>query len=186
MKYVGKRYIACDLKTINKVLKHTEKVGGAYFFVPYERSIHESVKNNSFIEDGLRFIKVTTKYEGRVSTYVFDKTTGKKEDAIQGCNAGISAWICMCKMVGKGNIHRIVSEEDLETGKNVKPFSTSPFIWWSEKYNRTEQKAIDYDMNSAYAYAMLGDMPDTKGVSNVDILCYNSDLYCIYTNYSGE
>lgn len=176
MSFFRKRYIACDLNTINKVIKHTKDIGGAFFFVPFEPSIHGSIKNNMFIEDGMRFIRATAKYDGRVSTYVFDKTTGKKEDAVQGCDAGMSAWICLCKMVGKENIHRIVNEEDLETGKNVKPFSTSPFIWWSEKYDRTEQQAIDYDMNSAYAYAMLGDMPDTKGVSSVDIVCYNSGI----------
>ena len=42
------------------------------------------------------------------------------------------------------------------------PFSASPFLWKNEKYEGTRQKAIGYDLNSSYSYAMIKDMPDTS------------------------
>lgn len=40
--------------------------------------------------------------------------------------------------------------------------SASPILWYNPKFERTWQKAICYDRNSAYSYAMLQPMPDTS------------------------
>lgn len=172
-----KAYRPVTMGDMNKIIVSIKAKAGKFYMNEYNKDIHGGIKNNAFVEDGLRFLKITCSYKGKVASYVMDKTTGRKEDAVQGCNIGAAAWMCLCKMCGKENIHRVVQYEDFdEDGKCRVPFSASPFIWYSEEYNGTEQEAIDYDMNSAYAYAMLGDMPDTRNVNKANLPCYNQGI----------
>lgn len=169
-----KAYKPVNLKEANSILSYVKKVGGYIRLGEYIPAIHGSLKNNCYIEDGMRFIYMTCRYKGKVATYVFDKITASKKEAGRVCALGMKAYNCLLKFVDKQFLRSIVRPENMVEGnKNILPFSTSPFLWFNEKYNRQESDAISYDMNSAYSYAMLGDMPDTSEVKSVDIKCYN-------------
>ena len=162
---------------MNQIFRYVASLGGAFYFREFVKELDESLKYNCYIVDGLRFLKATCRYKGKVATYVCDKTLGTKEGAKKGCSMGLMAYYSLLKFVKKEDIHPIVKEEDFtDDGKNLLPFSTSPFIWWSQEYNHTENFAYDYDMNSAYSTAMLGDMPDTSKVTSVDITSFNMGI----------
>lgn len=176
-RFKRKAFIPVNLKMANDILNNTKKIGGQFKLTPYIKALHKKIGNNCFIEDGLRFLKLTCKYKGKVATYIFDKVSGKKEEASSMCSIGMKAYGCLQRFTKGQAINKIVKEEDFnDLGKNCFPFATSPFLYFNEKYNETEQEAIGYDMNSAYSYAMLGKMPDTSNLTTVKIRCYNNGI----------
>lgn len=179
-RFSRKAFIAVNLTTANNILNYVKSVGGNFKLSPYIHTIHKSIGNNCFIEDGMRFIKLTCRYKGKIATYVFDKVNGTKEEANNLCAIGMKAFTCLQRFTKGKEIPKIVKEEDFnEFGKNIYPFATSPFMYFNEKYNETEQDAIGYDMNSAYSYAMLGPIPDTSMLTSAKIRCYNSGIVAV-------
>lgn len=139
----------------------------------------EGQKNTAFIEDGMRFLRITCHWNGKMATFVFDKAKDDRHEAKRQCSSGMDAFMLLRKTLGKTKnalLPRIVKEEDLELGKNIYPFSASPLLYCNPKYNGTEQEAWGYDMNSAYAYAMLGEMPDTRGYEDIHAPSYNPGI----------
>ncbi len=174
-----KAFEPINFKEANELLNTVKRVGGKIFLCDFNKAIHEKIGFNAYIHDGMRFLKITAKFRGKIATYVFDKATGKKEEANRACNLGISSYMCMQRFLGKNNkyVPKLVNYDLLETnGKNIYPFATSPFLYCNPKFNGTEQKAYAYDMNSAYAYAMLGDFPDTSCLETCKIKMYNQGI----------
>ena len=180
-----------DYREINSLLKEIRQRGGKIYFREFNKEIDMSLKNNCFIEDNMRFFYVTTKYKGLIATYIFDKLTGKKEEAESKCSTGMKGWMAMRRFLGKREflIPNIVKESDLVDGKNPWPFATGPILYANEKYNHSEHYAYDYDMNSAYALAMLGDIPDTRPLKTVHITNFNcgiaEDKYICFDGYGN-
>lgn len=173
-----KAFKPCNLQEMNKIITNVKNRGGHFYLSPYIPQIHGSIKFNAFIEIGMRILSVTTRYEGKIATWRFDMLTGKKSEAERYCSTGMKAYICLRKFADDKAIRKIVSPEDfVEFGKNLKPFSTGPFMYFNETHNKTELSgAIGYDMNSAYSFAMLGEFPDTSDVDNVDILIHDAGI----------
>lgn len=175
-----KKYVPVTAKQFNEVVKHIKSVGGTIFHEEYKKLFHNAIGWNGFMEDKIKVVELTCKYKGEYQTFVFDKTKGAIKDAISGCSAGMNAYACCRRMLGEeGNklIPKIVSDEILDNyGKNILPFSTSPILYKNDKYENKENKAVGYDMNSAYSYAMLQDMPDTRCLTTCDIQLWNEGV----------
>lgn len=185
-----KAFIPLTYKGANDVLNYVKKMGGKFYLSPYIKSLHKFIGFNCFIEDGMRYIKLTCKYKGKIATYVFDKISGTREEASVICSIGMKAYSCLQRFTKGKEIKKIVKDSDFNNlGKNPYPFATSPFMYFNEKYNETEQEAYGYDMNSAYSYAMLGNIPDTSELTSVKIRCYNEGIVKkgeIGFNYLGD
>lgn len=172
-----KALIPVTFTTANDILASVKSIGGKFVLSQYIKPLHKSIGNNCFIEDGMRFLRMTCKYKGKIATYIFDKVNGSLEESSNLCALGMKAYCCLQRFTKGQEINKIVAEEDFnEFGKNLFPFATSPFMYFNEEYNETEQEAIGYDMNSAYSFAMLGPMPDTSMLTTVKIRCYNSGI----------
>jgi len=171
------RIVGVDLNTMRDIIRSVKARGGRFYNRQFVKAIDDSIKYNAFVEVGQRFLKVTTKYNGKVGTYVFDLCEGSLKEANRFASGGMKAYMRLIKFTNMEFIPRIVKEEDFDDdGKNRLPFSTSPFMYYNEKYNCTEQEAIGYDMNSAYSYAMVLPMPDTRNVKSVRYASYNAGI----------
>lgn len=174
-----KRKTPVDYKTINDILKSVRDRAAKVYFEPYVPELHGRIGFDAFIEDKLKYLSITTSYHGVKSQYIFDKSTGSVEEGVRGCSAGMNAYMCLIRMMKdkKDLCPVLVKDSDLDDdGKCRKPFSTSPMIWFSEEHNNKEHIAFGYDMNSAYSYAMLQPIPDTRGVPSVNIISWNAGI----------
>lgn len=172
-----KRFVAITYSEACRLIQTIKNRGGRIIFRHKIES--DALGMNAFLEEGQRFLYITTRFNGKIATYVFDLATGSKEEASRKCSKGMRAYMALKKYLGEGNrfLHCIVKPTDFnEDGKNTKPFATSPFLYYNEKYNNGEHFAYGYDMNSAYAYAMLGDIPDTRGIKTVNLFYYNKGI----------
>lgn len=170
------KYVPVDKIEFNTIVRTIHARGGRIYLEQFHKVLHGKIGFDGFIVDKIKFVELTCYYKGEYATFIIDKTSGKKKDAIVGCSAGMNAYnICRRMMTSEENslVPVLVNENDLFEGKNVKPFSTSPILYMNPKYEGKENKAYGYDMNSAYSFAMLQDMPDTREMVNVDAKCYN-------------
>ena len=123
----------------NKQIEYREKHKG------------ETFGNRAFIVDRLKNFEITYKYGDNPCTYIFDKSSGDTEDHQQ--ITGLEAYRVLSMYT---HINKVIdSKEDA-------PFSAKGLLWKNKKYEGQRVQAICYDMNSAYSYAMIQDMPDTS------------------------
>lgn len=176
-RFSKKKYVAVTAQQFNSYIKIIKNRGGKIYLEQYHKVLHGAIGWDGFIENKIKVVELTMRYQGEYATYVFDKTRGAIKDAISGCSAGMNAYACCRRMLGKEGcelIPEIVDNDILDNyGKNILPFSTSPILYKNDAYERKENKAIGYDMNSAYSFAMLQDMPDTRPLTTNDIQIYD-------------
>lgn len=173
------KYVPVTPKQFNEVIKHIKLCGGKIHLGEYHKILFERIGWDGFVANRLKFIEVTCRYKGEYATFICDKSTGKIKDATSVCSAGMNAYSCCMRMLDDKNcIPKIVPENLLnEFGKNILPFSTSPILYKNDKFEGIENKAVGYDMNSAYSFAMLQDMPDTRCLISVNGLgCWNPGM----------
>ena len=116
-----------------------------------EKHKEETFGNKAFIVDRLKNFEITYKYGDNPCTYIFDKSSGDTEDHQQ--ITGLEAYRVLSMYT---HINKVIdSKEDA-------PFSAKGLLWKNKKYEGQRVQAICYDMNSAYSYAMIQDMPDTS------------------------
>lgn len=166
--------IGVDLATINDILSSIKERGGVIY--NHRKFDFNKILISGYIEVGKRFFKVTCRYKGKIATYVFDLTTGSKKLANSVTNRGMNAYIQLVKMSDMSKIPDLVGDDVDFDGKNHKPFSAGPIIGFNPKFNRTENFAYGYDVNSAYSAAMLEPIPDTSMLKTVNIASYNAGI----------
>lgn len=137
----------CTLEEMNKHLKYCLEYRQIHF---REKTDLESFRWNAYLVDRTRYIEITYRKASKRCTYKFDKLgNGEDHQMIDG----IDAYRILSKYV---KVPKLI------TNKDDAKFSAVPLLWYNEKYNKTRVNAICYDMNSAYANAMLHDIPDTS------------------------
>lgn len=148
MLYRRKRKIYCTLEEINQHLKLVYQSKRLLF---REKKDGESFRNSAFIVDRLKNFELSYKWGEFRATYIFNKANGDTDDHQQ--IDGTQAFRMLCKMA---KVNKLIHN------KTEAPFSAGPLLYRNEKYNATRNKAISYDMNSAYSWAMLQPQPDTS------------------------
>ena len=150
----------------------------------------------SFIEEGPRYIKLTTryikdvvdddgnttyqyltneeaKYEGKyVCTWIFDKAG---EDVYH--ISPNKVYNLMKKVYLPFDI--IKEDKELPKKKRMFPtglgnkhlYSASPILGYNKAYDRTEHYCYGYDLNSAYAAVLSDKIPDTYNMRPADFVC---------------
>lgn len=140
-----KRFEYISVAEMNKHLSYCKKY----------REIHHRAKRsnevfalNAYLEDKQVEIRLTYRRGSKACTYIAYKDGREETQKIDG-----------------GEAFRILSryyKVPRITDERVLGMSASPLLWKNKKFEKTRQKAIGYDLNSAYSYAMLQDMPDTS------------------------
>lgn len=188
-----KKFTPVTASQFNSVIRRIKARAGKIHLQEYHKILYERIGFDGYLVDKLKFVELTCLYDGEYQTFVFDKATGKPKNALINAAAGMNAYACCRRMLGENNnlIPNIVPDEILnEYGKNVLPFSASPILYKNDKYEYMANKAVGYDMNSAYSFAMLQDMPDTRCIKTVKgLLHYNEGIVTenlIGFNSNGE
>lgn len=116
-----------------------------------KREQYEEVSLNAFIEDKQVNFNLTYRNNaGTTCTYIFRKDGNTEGQTI----FGQEAYRVMSKY------YHVPSYKDDE---EVMGMSASPLLWRNKKYDGTRNgNVIGYDMNSAYGFGLLSDMPNTK------------------------
>ena len=119
-----------------------------YTFVQFrKKEDNESFKAYSFIEDLRSNLKVSYKIGGKAVTYVFKLDTGLIEQKVTGVDA--------FKILSR--YYKVPRFSNCN-----KRGSARPFLYINKKYDCTRHYAYGYDINSAYSWAMLQEMPNTE------------------------
>ena len=136
------KYIQKDeLRELLKYIKEYKNI----VFVENIEDIENPVGNRAFIADGKVTINIVTRCANKTIGYEFRKDCVENIKPITGADA-----------------FRVLSQYcKIEKVEVKKDLSARPFMYYNKKYNGQRHKAYGYDLNSAYSFAMLGDMPDT-------------------------
>ena len=138
----------CDFAEINEHLQYCYRYREIIF---RQKMKGETFGLKAFVVDRLKYFEITYKYGNDPCTYIFDKSSGDTEDHQQ--ITGLEAYRVLNMYT---HINRVIeSKEDA-------PFSARALLWKNNKYEGKRIQAYSYDMNSAYSYAMIQDMPDTS------------------------
>lgn len=148
MIFSNKRVIYCNLKEMNEHLQFCKNYRTCYF---REKISGESFNNNCYLVDRTRWLELSYRKGSFVATYKFDKATAETDD--HQVITGLQAYRVLQRY------YKVPRTTDC---KENSLFSAIPLLWNNPKYERQKVNAICYDMNSAYAYAMLQDIPDTS------------------------
>lgn len=146
--FTRKKVQYCNFKEINSHLQYCYENKQIEY---REKHKGETFGNKAFIVDRLKNFELTYRYGDYPCTYIFDKSSGDTEDHQQ--ITGLEAYRVLSMYT---HINKVIdSKEDA-------PFSAKGLLWKNKKYEGQRVQAICYDMNSAYSYAMIQDMPDTS------------------------
>ena len=156
MAFLGvKRQKYLGIDDFNKLLRNIKGLGYKIIYGPYLKGdTFHTLCDTAFIEDKISKIFVTTKIGTKPLTYVFDKACSALEHDVNG----LTAFRTLSRYY---KVPRVSQENALID-------SASSLLYFNKKYNNTRQYAYGYDMNSAYSWGMLQEMPkDTdKGPIN--------------------
>ena len=138
-----KEYVT--VKEFNEHLKYCKR-----FRLIHHRAktVNETFALNAFLEDKEVEVRLSYKKGTRACTYICHKDGREEKQKVDG-----------------GEAFRILSQYykvPRFTDETILGMSASPLLWKNKKFENTRQKAIGYDLNSAYSAAMLKDMPDTS------------------------
>ena len=160
------RFIS-DYNEFNKILKDA-KSRTRVLFCSYEelRKQGYSLTTHSCIEDKQVYIYLTTRYHEwkdkkfLPTTYIFRKD-GKNDVIMAGADAHQSMQRAY-KLPSFTEDKRVKSLLGI-TEKDSFGCAASPFLYYNEKFDKTEHQVYIYDLNSAYGYQLLSDkFPDTS------------------------
>ena len=144
IKYVG-------YTEINEILDFCREYCGIVFRSPKN---DEAVRGQAFISDRMTEFHVTVKYNSvRPTEFIFRKDG---EDPIQTIS-GVDAYIELARDFAR------ITGDKIPTYENPQQFgSAHAILRYRTAAEGRRAPAISYDENSAYAYAMCKDMPDTR------------------------
>lgn len=115
---------------------------------------------NAYLDEHLVYVYLTYRKGYDVCTYIFRKDGLEKIQDTDGVEAFriLNLYYKVPDFKNDPNIPAYVDEN----GKEKFAYSASPFLYYNPKYEGKRVEAVSYDLNSAYSYAMLQDMPDTS------------------------
>ena len=148
------KHIYKKISEMNNILSFIKKQEYEIIYGPYTKDPNHPLSKSAFIEDKVSKLYVTTKVGCIPAVYVFDKTAMATKHEVNG----LQAFTVLSQYY---KVPRVSQEEQLIDSASNKLYS-------NPKYNGTRQHAYGYDMNSAFSWGMLQDMPkDTdKGPIN--------------------
>lgn len=114
----------------------------------YDKKCRLSTINAFYSDKLVRFLLTYKVGKKKAATYVFSKSGGE----ITNQEYALEAWTNL-------NQYYKVPELDMAIWGSM---SASPYRFTDKRYSGKRVKAWSYDVNSAYAAAMLMDMPDTS------------------------
>lgn len=146
VKYVG-------FAEINEILKFCRDYCGIVFRAP---DLREAIRGRAFISDRMTEFHVWVKYKAlHPAEYIFRKDG---EEPLQTIS-GLDAYIELARDFSRVQGYKIpIYENPDQYG------SAHAILRFRNKYENKRIKAISYDENSAYAFAMCQDMPDTREI----------------------
>lgn len=140
-----KKKVYVTVKEMNEHLKYCKRFR---LIVNRAKQPGETFALKAFLEDKEVEVRLSYKKGNEACTYICHKDGREATQKIDG-----------------GEAFRILSryyKVPRFTDETILGMSASPLLWKNKKFEKTRQKAIGYDLNSAYSYAMLQDMPDTS------------------------
>ena len=178
-KFICKRYrYVASLEEMQRIYAIAEKYSTLqYTDKDYSYNGVGTLRHASYIQDGDRYYKITSMWieeikdkEGNVRyepivkgntekfacTWIFDKT-GESRARIHPSRVSriANAAYKPDKIIG-------TNEDIFDRNKDGKIFqSAKPILGFNKKYDRTEHQVVIYDLNSAYAMALVDKIIDT-------------------------
>ncbi len=140
MSFSKRKEVFVDVKFINRILKRIKTESRPVVFSEYRSPIQGKV----YIDDRKVEFRITLKENGKVTTYITRKDETESDKMVNGAEA-----------------FRIM-QKYYKTPIVKAPINSSGLLYYNKKSNKTRQYAYCYDLNSAYSFAMLQDMPDTE------------------------
>ena len=128
------------------------------YIIKYEEPSKNGASFCAYIVDKISKLELTF-YDPSLSshktrTYVCDKTEGEVNHIVNG-------------MESFRILSRYFKVPKVST-KETALFSPSGILYWNKKYNCTRNMAYGYDMNSAFSWGMLQDMPSKTENGPID------------------
>ena len=146
--FSNKRIIYCTTEEMQSHLTYCRENRQIVF---REKLKGEAFNNYAFLIDRTRWLEISYRKGSYCATYRFDKATTETDN--HQVITGLQAYRVL---------RRYYKVPQTTPCKEASLFSASPLLWANDKYQSQRVDAICYDMNSAYAYAMLQDIPDTS------------------------
>lgn len=134
------------------MIQHLKYVEKTFILIYREKRPDETFKRNAYIVDKLVNFELSYRKGYYACTYICRKDGA---DELQQTDGG-EAFRILSKYYKVPKMPEEICGRADDGG-----LSASPLLWYNPKFNKTRQKAIGYDLNSAYSMAMLGPMPDT-------------------------
>ena len=160
-----KRLITLTPELFNKKLKYVKE----FYNVIYDEEVKTPLGLNAYINDKKAKIELTFKDPAipgtKATTYICDKSCS----ALQHERNGLDAWTTLQKYY---KIPHIGDKYDaLSTIGSV-----SGILYYNEEFNGTRQHAYGYDMNSAFAWGMLQNMPANTEAGPINLDKYKQPV----------
>lgn len=140
-----KKKVYVTVKEMNEHLKYCKRFR---LIVNRAKQSEEPFGSKAFLEDKEVEVRLSYRKGDEACTYICHKDGREATQEIDG-----------------GEAFRILSryyKVPRFTDETILGMSASPLLWKNKKFEKTRQKAIGYDLNSAYSFAMLQPMPDTS------------------------
>lgn len=142
VEYVG-------LDKINELLKFARDFRAVLFEPPIGGLFK---KDTAYIRDGVKMLELTLTFAGKRQIFRFLKDGSGANEKV----SGEEAFRCLSLY------YKVPRLEEFSNKMSPKYMSAAPFIWKNDAYEKKRVYAYEYDVNSAYGAAMLGEMPDTS------------------------
>lgn len=154
--------VILDVSEFNRILDKAKSLTNVQFCSPEELNRASiSLSTHSFIADRMVWIELTTKwYENKPTTYMFRKD-GREDIVMSGADAyqALQSYYKLPSFDKDETIKGHLGMSD----KGSFLCSSSPLLYYDEKFDKTEHEVYIYDLNSAYGFHMMSDnFPDTS------------------------
>ena len=148
------KYVYKNASDMNSLLYYLKNQAYTIIYGPYVKDENHPLCKTAYIEDKVSKLYVTTKIGGVIAVYICDKSAS----AVRHETNGLQAFTTLSQYY---KVPRVSQEEQLID-------NVSAELYANPKHEGVRQHAYGYDMNSAFSWGMLQDMPkDTdKGPIN--------------------
>lgn len=141
--------------------KHLEYCKNNRIIVNHAKPDRETFGIRAYVEDKQVVFKLSYRLGSKPCTYICRKDVDKSSQHIDGVDA-YAILQRYYKVPDFRNDETICKQLGFMPESNKFYSSAKPLLYKNDKYDGTRNKAIGYDLNSSYSYAMLQDMPDTS------------------------
>lgn len=170
--------ISVDLSTINKLLAE-------HYAIPAKKNGKQISADNFYnLPSNMNYYHITADtFRLKISNkiYYFNLVDGSVQDN-DGVN-GMRAYNALKKSADKSFID--LSKVEDEFWKTFYDYTAGPMLWYNKSYERQVNYCYQYDVNSAYSFAMLKDMPDIRKGIVFDKEVEDGEIGFIPTDYTS-